>query len=398
MSRLATAPFHPADAYGYAELLTDAERAALLRLRGLLAEHVRPVLAESWERGEFPAGIEAPLIGARLMDPAEVLDAGQEPSTLYSGFRTFELARADASVATWYNAQAGLFRTTVAHGADPARAAGLDERIRTFALRGTFALTEPDHGSDIAGGLATSARRDPTTGRWTLDGAKRWIGGAGQADVLAIFARDADDGQVKCFIVPAGAPGVELEPIRGKASLRIMQNYDIRLTGVSVEDSARLPNINSWTDVAACLRRMRADVAWIAAGAAAGAYESAVDYVARREQFGQPLARFALIQEKLAHMLGNVTASLGMVVRVSQRQAAGIYRDEDSSLAKMFTATALRETTALAREVAGGNGILLHHDVARFHADAEAIYSYEGTHEINALVVGRSITGLSAFR
>lgn len=398
MSPDAPAPFHPADAYGFAELLTDAERAALLRLRGLLDEHVRPVLAESWDRGEFPAGIAAPLIDARLMDPAEVADAGQQPSALYAGFRTFELARTDASVLTWYNAQAGLFRTTVAYGAGAERAAGLDARIRDFSWRGVFALTEPDHGSDIAGGLATSARRDPGTGRWTIDGAKRWIGGAGQAEVMAVFARDVDDEQVKCFLVPADAPGVELEVIRGKASLRIMQNFDIRLTGVVVEDSARLPNINSWADVAACLRRMRADVAWSAAGAAAGAYEAAVDYVGRREQFGQPLARFAIIQEKLAHMLGNVTASLGMVVRLSQRQAAGIYRDEDSSLAKMHTARTLRETTALAREVAGGNGILLANDVARFHADAEAIYSYEGTHEINALVVGRSITGLAAFR
>ena len=390
--------FLPADAYGFAELLTDAERSALCRLRGLLDEHVRPVLADSWDRGEFPESIMAPLAAARLMDPVEVAGAGQEPSALYAGFRTFEIARVDASVLTWYNAQAGLFRTAVAYGAAAGRAAELDARIRDFSWRGVFALTEPEHGSDIAGGLATSARRDPATGRWTLDGAKRWIGGAGQADVLAVFARDVEDGQVKCFLVPVDTAGVRLAAIRGKASLRIMQNFDIHLDGVVVDEADRLPNINSWSDVAACLRRMRADVAWSAAGAAAGAYEAALAYVGQREQFGRPLARFALIQEKLAHMLGNVTASLAMVVRLGQRQAAGIYRDEDSSLAKMHTARTLRETTALAREVAGGNGILLAHDVARFHADAEAIYSYEGTHEINALVVGRSITGLAAFR
>lgn len=398
MSATAARPFLAADLYGFADQLTDAERAALLRLRGVVDEHVRPVLAESWDRGEFPGSIEAPLIDAAMMDPAEVAAAGQEPSALYAGFRTFELARADASVLTWYNAQAGLFRTTVAYGADAGRAAELDARIRDFSWRGVFALTEPDHGSDIAGGLATTARRDPATGRWTLDGDKRWIGGAGQADVMAVFARDADDGEVKCFLVPTDAPGVELGVIRGKASLRIMQNYDIRLDGVVVDEVDRLPNINTWTDVAACLRRMRADVAWSAAGVAAGAYEAALDYVCRREQFGRPLARFALIQEKLAHMLGNVTASLGLVVRLSQRQAEGIYRDEDSSLAKMHTARTLRETTALAREVVGGNGIVIAHDVARFHADAEAIYSYEGTHEINALVVGRAITGIAAFR
>jgi len=167
---------------------------------------------------------------------------------------------------------------------------------------------------------------------------------------------------------------------------------------VWVPDSARLKEINSFADVAACLRNMRSDVAWIATGVAAGAYEAARNYVAKRTQFGKPLASFQLIQEKLAHMLSNVTASLAMVVRLTQQQDAGVYRDENSAMAKMFTARMLRETVALAREVCGGNGILLEHNVARHHADAEAIYSYEGTHEINSLIIGRAITGISAFR
>ena len=185
--------------------------------------------------------------------------------------------------------------------------------------------------------------------------------------------------------------------MHGKTSLRIMQNADITFDGVRVPASARLANINSFKDVAACLRNMRSDVAWIATGVAAGAYEAALRYVTTREQFGRPLAGFQLIQEKLARMLANVTACLGMVVRLTQQQEAGVYRDENSALAKMFTAQSLRETAALAREVVGGNGILLEYDVARFHADAEAIYSYEGTHEICALVVGRAVTGVGAF-
>jgi glutaryl-CoA dehydrogenase len=186
--------------------------------------------------------------------------------------------------------------------------------------------------------------------------------------------------------------------IEGKISLRIMQNADIGLTEVVVSEDHRLQNINGFGDVAALLRNMRSDVAWIAAGLQAGAYEAALKYVAEREQFGRPLGGFQLVQEKLAAMLGNVTASLGLVARLSQQQAEGIYKDENSAMAKMWCAARARETVALAREICGGNGIVLDHDVGRFFADAEAVYSYEGTHEINALIVGRALTGLSAFR
>ena len=388
------------DFYGFTDLLSEAERSALSRLRGLLQEYVRPVLDEYWERGEFPEQIVAPLVDAQLMEPAEVLQAGERPTGLYAGFRNFELGRMDASVATFYNAQSGLFRTTVNLGGSPEQVAQLEPQITSFAYKGVFALTEPEHGSDIAGGLATSAKREQRDGEdgWLINGAKRWIGGAGQADVLAVFARDKADSQVKCFLVPTNAPGVKISKIPGKTSLRIMQNADIELSGVWVSASARLEKINYFADVAACLRNMRSDVAWIATGVCFGAYESARDYVAKRSQFGKPLGSFQLVQEKLAHMLSNATASLAMVVRLTQQQEAGIYRDENSAMAKMFTARMLRETAALAREVCGGNGILLENSVARHHADAEAIYSYEGTHEINSLIIGRAITGVSAFR
>ncbi|GAA3326318.1 acyl-CoA dehydrogenase family protein [Paeniglutamicibacter sulfureus] len=392
--------FYPSDQYGFARMLSDAERAALLRLRAVLDTHVRPVLADHWERGEFPESIVAPLIELDMMRPAEVLAAGEQVRGLFGGFRNFELARVDASVVTFYNAQSGLFRTTVNLGGSPEQAAELDPRIASYEYKGVFALTEPDHGSDIAGGLDTAATFEPGAdgGHWIINGAKRWIGGAAQADVLAVFARDTADGKVKCFLVPTDAPGLKLSKIERKTSLRIMQNADIELVDVTVPETARLANINSFADVAACLRNMRSDVAWIAAGAAAGAYEAALKYVTERHQFGKPLASFQLIQEKLATMLTNVTASLAMVTSLTQAQDEGIYKDENSAMAKMFTARMLRETAALAREVCGGNGIVLDYDVARFHADAEAIYSYEGTDEINALILGRAITGIGAFR
>lgn len=387
---------YASDYYAFADDLTEAERRVLSGLRDVLERDAQPVLADFWERGEFPFAVKDSLVALRLMDPPELSSNGEMPSALYSGFRNFELARTDASIATFYNAQSGLFRTTIVHGGSEEQAARWEPLVRSFELSGVFALTEPDHGSDIAGGLATSARRDGND--WVITGAKRWIGGASSADVLAVFARDEADSRIKAFLVPTDAEGLTMSKIGGKTSLRMMQNSDILLDGVRVSDDARLQRINGFSDVAALLRRMRSDVAWIATGVQAGAYEAAVRYVAQREQFGRGLGSFQLVQEKLALMLGNVTACLGMVVQLTRQQERGVFRDEDSALAKMFTSLRMRETVAIAREVVGGNGITLDTDVARFHADAEAVYSYEGTHEINALVVGRSITGFGAFR
>ena len=387
-----------ADWYDAESLLTNTEKHVLARLRGFLDQQAKPLLANYWERGEFPQQLAQPLIDLDLMEPAE-LTADGPARGIYQGFRIFELARTDASLATWYTAQAGLFRTAIRVGASEEQQREWMPKVIDFSLKGVFSLTEPESGSDIAGGLSTTARfeADADGGTWVLDGAKRWIGGASTADVLAVFARDAADGQVKAFLVDRTAPGVTLEKITGKTSLRMMQNAHITLEGVRVPEDKRLHNVNSFKDVAAMLRAMRSDVAWIATGIQAGAFEAALKYVNERRQFGRTLGSFQLVQEKLARMLGNVTASLSLVVRLTGQQDRGIYRDQDSALAKMQTSLLMRQTVALAREVVGGNGITLAADVARFHADAEAVYSYEGTHEINALIIGRALTGESAF-
>ena len=380
------------DPFGVSDRLSEAEVGVLRALRSVLDSEVKPLVNQYWEAGEFPYQVLDPLKALNLMQPDAL---GERPSQLYHGFRIFELARTDASVATFYTAQAGLFRTSCRLGGTPEQFAQWDPSIRSFEMTGVFALTEPDHGSDIAGGLATSARREGD--EWVIDGAKRWIGGAFTADHLVVFARDEADGQVKGFLVDREAEGVTLEKIERKTALRMMQNAHITLQGVRVRESQRLGNVNSFSDVAAMLRVMRSDVAWIATGIQAGALEAALTYVKEREQFGRPIGHFQLVQEKLARILGNLTASLAMVAALADKQERGEYRDEDSALAKMWTSLHMRETVALAREVVGGNGITLDTDVARFHADAEAVYSYEGTHEINALVVGRGLTGKGAF-
>ncbi|WP_026005677.1 acyl-CoA dehydrogenase family protein [Arthrobacter sp. M2012083] len=387
-----------ADWYDAEALLTAGERQVLGQLRTFLDTQAKPLLAEYWELGEFPEQLAQPLIDLELMEPAD-LTVEAPARGIYHGFRVFELARTDASLATWYTAQAGLFRTAIGVGASEEQQREWMPKVVDFSLKGVFSLTEPEHGSDIAGGLSTTARFDKESdgGTWVLDGAKRWIGGASTADVLCVFARDVADGQVKAFLVDRTAAGVSLEKIEGKTSLRMMQNAHITLNTVRVPEARRLHNVNSFKDVAVMLRAMRSDVAWIATGIQAGAFEAALAYVKERQQFGRSLGSFQLVQEKLARMLGNITASLSLVVRLTEQQGQGIYRDQDSALAKMQTSLMMRETVALAREVVGGNGITLAADVARFHADAEAVYSYEGTHEVNALIIGRALTGESAF-
>src|SRR4029453_465523 len=264
--------YSAADWYDAESLLSVQERQVLSRLRDFLDIEAKPLLAAYWERGEFPEQMAQPLIDLDLMEPFELPARG-----IYHGFRIFELARTDASLATWYTAQAGLFRTAIQIGASEEQQREWLPKVIDFSLRGVFALTEPDHGSDIAGGLSTTARfaAEADGGGWVLDGAKRWIGGASTADVLCVFARDIGDGQGKSFLVERAAPGVTVEKIHGKTSLRMMQNAHISLERVRVPEAMRLQNVNSFKDVAEMLRAMRSDVAWIATGIQAGAFEAA---------------------------------------------------------------------------------------------------------------------------
>ncbi len=251
-------------------------------------------------------------------------------------------------------------------------------------------------GSGIAGGLATTARRDGEE-EWVLDGQKKWIGNASFADLVVIWARDVEDDQVKGFVVEKGTEGMTFEIQHNKIALRAVLNAEIELMGVRVPEANRLAHAHSFKDTAKVLKITRMGVAWAATGCGRGAYEHALAYTKTREQFGRPIAGFQMVQDLLVKMLANVTASTAMCVRVSQLQDAGLLRDEHASLAKAFTTARMRETVGWAREVLGGNGILLEHHVGRFVADAEAIYSYEGTREINTLIVGRAITGIGAF-
>ncbi|MGX5695889.1 acyl-CoA dehydrogenase family protein [Agromyces soli] len=384
------------DFYGYAEnLLTDREKDAIMAIREWGEREVLPVIGGYWERAEFPAQVIAPL--AELGTLAFAWDETKpfENSAVFRGFVALELARVDASVSTFVGVQNGLVAGTLALTGSAEQRAEWLPKIASAEVIGAFGLTEPLSGSDSARGLRTTARREGDS--WVLNGSKRWIGNATFSDITIIWAKDEADGQVKGFIVPTSTPGYVATKIEGKISLRSVQNADITLTDVVVPESLRLQNANTFRDTAAVLRQTRAEVAWAAVGTAIGAYEAAVAYAKQREQFGKPIAAHQLIQEHLVNGLGNITASLGMVVRVSQMLDAGEQRDEHSALAKAYATSRMRETVAWARETLGGNGIVLEHHVARYFADAEALYSYEGTREMNTLIVGRAVTGEAAF-
>jgi glutaryl-CoA dehydrogenase len=314
---------------------------------------------------------------------------------VFRGFVALELARVDASVGTFVGVQNGLAIGSVATAGSAEQRREWIPRLASGEVIGAFGLTEPLSGSDSARGLRTTARREGDT--WILNGRKRWIGNATFSDITIIWAKDEADGQVKGFIVPTSTPGYEATKIQGKVSLRMVQNADITLTDVAVPEELRLQEAHSFRATSAVLRQTRAEVAWSAVGTAIGAYEAAVRYSREREQFGRPIGSHQLIQDLLVRCLGNITASLGMVVRVSEMLDRGEQRDEHSALAKAYATARMRETVGWAREVCGGNGIVLEYDVARFFADAEALYSYEGTREMNTLIVGRAITGHAAF-
>jgi len=388
-------PTLTSDFYGFEGLLGERERALLADLREYLDREVRPIVGGHWRDATFPREIVRGLgdLGVFGMPWEETRPF--ENSAVFRGFVALELARVDASVATFVGVQNGLAMGSIGVGGSPEQRAEWLPRLASGELVGAFGLTEPLSGSDSAQGLRTTARRDGD--EWVLDGAKRWIGNATFSDVTVIWAKSTEDGQVKGFLVRTDSPGYVATKIEDKQSLRIVQNADITLTGVRVHERDRLQRADSFRDTAAVLRLTRAEVAWAAVGNSIGAYEAALAYAQERVQFGKPIAAHQLVQDLLVKCLGNITASIAMIVRVSQLLDEGTQRDEHASLAKAFTTARMRETVAWAREVMGGNGIVLENDVIRHFADAEALYSYEGTREMNTLIVGRSITGHAAF-
>ncbi|MCM8568970.1 acyl-CoA dehydrogenase family protein [Gramella jeungdoensis] len=383
------------DFYNLDLKLTEEQREIQMKVRNFMEDEIRPLVNEYWKKDQFPFEIiekfrEIDIVGV----PYEGYGCPNLPF-LMEGIVAQELARVDVSVSTFFGVHSGLAMGSIyLCGSEEQKQEWLP-KMQKLEKIGAFGLTEPNVGSGVAGGLETTCKFDGEN--WILNGQKKWIGNATFADVTIIWARDLDSNRVKGFLVKKENPGFKTEKIKDKMALRIVQNAIITLKDCKVSESDRLQNANSFKDTANVLRMTRAGVAWQAVGCSRGAYESALKYTKKREQFGRPIASFQLIQDHLVEMLSNLTSMQTLCFRLSEMQDQGMLTDEHASLAKVYCSMRMRDIVSRAREVMGGNGILLEYDVARFVADAEAIYSYEGTKEINSLIVGRAITGYSAF-
>ncbi len=376
------------------ESLTEAELDYLERTRRFVDDEVLPVIVDHWERADFPFALARRLGELGLIGDGLEGEGIPAMSPLAAGLINMELNRGDGSLGTFLGVQAGLAMRSIAYlGSEDQKARWLPGLARAQEI-GAFALTEPEHGSDSVA-LETSARREGED--WVLDGAKRWIGNATIADVTVVWARDEADGEVKGFLVEKDTPGCEATRIEGKGSVRAVWQADITLAGVRVPDSARLPGGETFKDTGRVLAATRLTCAFAALGHAVGAYEVALTYCKEREQFGQPLVGFQIVQEKLVRMLAEVTSMQLYCLQCARLTDEGKLRDTFAGLAKMNNTIKARQVIAEARDLLGGNGILLENHVMRHMVDIEAIHTFEGTATIQALIVGRDVTGVAAF-
>ncbi|MHC6595223.1 acyl-CoA dehydrogenase family protein [Arthrobacter sp. C152] len=384
-------PYPTADFFDYEALLPSEERMRLQTIREWLDAEVRPIAADHWNRSEFPRHLIPKVADLDIISPVR----RQGHSHLFAGLLTAAIHRVDASFGTFFSGHDGLFTGTIELLASEEQKSAWLPDIYALRKTGVFAITEPLAGSDVAGGTRTTARREGEN--WILNGEKRWIGNSTFSDYVIVWAKDEEDGQVKGFLVETHLPGFTATLIPNRIAVRAVQNADIVLDNVVVPHAFKLVGANSFRDTNKVLKSTRATVGWQAVGLQMAAFDVARKYAVERHQFGKPIASYQLIQEQLVTMLSNAMSSMGMMVRLAQLEDAGTVKNEHSAMAKAFTTKRMRETVAMGRSVLGGNGVAVDYEIGKIFCDAEAIYTYEGTYEINTLVAGRAITGIAAF-
>jgi glutaryl-CoA dehydrogenase len=381
------------DYYLLSDLLDEEQRALRRKVRDFMDQEVTPIINPYWERAEFPFEL-VPKLAQLGISGFQIQGYGcPGMSNVTAGIVIMELARGDLSMSTFAGVHSALAMMSIALlGSEEQKQRFLPQMARLEKI-GCFGLTEPAHGTDVVK-LETTAHRDGDS--YVLNGHKRWIGNANFADYSIIWAR-GDNGHVGGYVVEKGTPGFDAQVITGKTALRCVQNAQISLTDVRVPAENRLANVETFRDTEKVLMASRFCVSWEAIGAAIAGYETALAYAKQRKQFGVPLASFQLIQYRLARMLADITDMVCMQYRLSQLMDEGKYSMPRVALAKMHYTERARAILSDARDMLGGNGILLDYHVARHLCDIEAIDTYEGTDTVQALIVGRDITGLNAF-
>ncbi|KYK63765.1 acyl-CoA dehydrogenase domain-containing protein [Toxoplasma gondii TgCatPRC2] len=389
-------PIYALDFMHFDSLLTPRERTLRGRVQNIVSRYVEHAVLPLYEAAAFdselveickkfgPAGLQIKGYGCPGLTHTEAI------------LMAMEMARVDASFSTFYLVHCGLAMQSIAvAGTQEQKAMWLPKMSRLECI-GSFGLTEPNHGSD-ATGLRTSAKK--VEGGWILNGQKRWIGNATFSDIVVVWARDVHSEKILGFIVEKDFPGFSATKIENKVSLRIVQNADIVLKDCFVPDSHRLQHEGFSGATAQVLESSRAVVAAECVGVLLGAYDNALKYCTERKQFGRELATFQLVQERLMRVLGMLQGVLLLVLRLGRLMDEGKpHMMAHIALAKATCSRVAREGIALCREVLGGNGIVTDFGVAKFHADIEALYTYEGTYDINMLIAGRAVTGRSAFK
>src|SRR6202451_3183081 len=389
-------PAPNSDFYGLMETLPAEELAVVKHVRTFMETKIAPIITKYWVEDAFPFEILPAMKELNIGGVAMQGYGCRGGSTQLFGLVAMEMARVDSSIATFFGVHDGLAMGSIyLGGSEEQKQKWLPPMARMEKI-GCFGLTEPLVGSGAGGGLLTTAKREGDT--WILNGQKRWIGNSPWCDISIIWARDLADNQVKGFIVEnKTTPGFKVEKIQNKIALKVVQNGHITLEDVRVPEANRLQGGNSFRDTAKVLKMTRYAVAWMATGCAMGAYEAALEYAQQRLQFGKPIASFQLVEDLLAKMIANITASQCLIVRQAELYDGGKLTDAHAALAKAFCTAKCRETVAWARELLGGNGIVADYKVARFFTDCEALYSYEGTFQMQNLIIGKAVTGFGAF-
>ena len=375
-------------------LLSAEEQEVRDRVRAFVDERVVPVAAGYWDRAEFPFELLRPLGELGIMGGTIGKEYGCAGwNNVAYGLAIAELARGSGSLSTFLHVQSGLAMAAIHElGSEEQRREWLPPMARCEKV-GCFGLTEPEAGSD-PGSLATTAvERD---GGYVLSGEKKWIGNASFADVAVIWAR-TEDGRIGGFLVEGDNPGYHAEVLPRKGSQRAAWQTHIVLEDCRIPRENRLPKAEGLGSTLSILTHSRYGVGWDGLGQATDCYETALAYATEREQFGQPIAAFQLVQQKLVAMVSEISLSQLLSIHVGRLKEAGKLDAPTVSMFKMNNVAKARTIAALARDVLGGNGILLDYRVMEHMADIEGVYSYEGTNDVNTLIVGQAITGHRAF-
>jgi glutaryl-CoA dehydrogenase len=382
------------DFFSVREQFTDEQWKRFATVRKFVDAEVLDDIGDYWEKAELPWHLFRRLPELGIVGETIQGYGAAAMSPLACGLVHMELHRGDGSLGTFLGVHAGLAMQSIAMCGSEEQKQRWLPAMSALDKVGAFALTEPDHGSDSVA-LETTARRDGD--HWILDGEKRWIGNGTIADLVIVWARDTDSGEVLGFVVETPAEGYAATVIGGKVSLRSVWQADITLTGVRVPDENRLVHAQTFADCAKVLANTRGICAWMALGHATAGYDAALRYAMERKQFGKPLASFQIVQEKLVNMLADLTSMQLYCMQIGRLGEAGRLSPTVAGLAKMHNTKTARRLLSEARDLLGGNGILLEHHVVRHWADIEAIHTFEGTETIQTLIVGKDVTGIGAF-